>query len=128
MGYWHRWIKLMDQHRPAFLVIDPLSALIKMKLPFAEMVCERILDQAKSAGITVLCTSLLENVSGADELSVSHVSTVADTWIHALLQNVNFVPRRTTVIELNPVEILTVKCGPTLQTGVRCHTSKGFSE
>ena len=74
--------KLMAQHRPFFLVIDPLSALMKMNLPFAEMVCERILDQARSAGIMVLCTSLQENVSGAHELSVSHISTVADTWIH----------------------------------------------
>ena len=76
--------KLVAQHRPFFLVIDPLSALMKMNLPFAEMVCERILDQARSAGITMLCTSLQENVSGPHELSVSHISTVADTWIHAV--------------------------------------------
>lgn len=74
--------KLMDQHRPEFLVIDPLSALLKMQLPFAEMVCEQILDQAKSSGMTVLCTSLLVNFSGANELSASHVSTIADTWLH----------------------------------------------
>ena len=81
--------KLIAEHRPEFLVIDPLSALLKMRLPFAEMVCERILDQAKSAAITVLCTSLLENVGGGQELSASHVSTVADTWLH-----VSYVPNQ----------------------------------
>jgi circadian clock protein KaiC len=81
--------KLIAEYRPEFLVIDPLSALIKMRLPFAEMVCERILDQAKSAGITVLCTSLLENLGGGQELSASHVSTVADTWLH-----VSYVPNQ----------------------------------
>lgn len=81
--------KLMAEHQPEFLVIDPLSALLKMKLPFAEMVCERILDQAKSAGITVLCTSLLESVGGGQEMSASHVSTVADTWLH-----VSYVPNQ----------------------------------
>ena len=74
--------KLMERHRPEFMVIDPLSALLKVKLPFAEMVCERLLQQAKSAAITVVCTSLLDNVTGVEELSASHISTVADTWLH----------------------------------------------
>ncbi|MDB5506370.1 MAG: circadian clock protein KaiC [Devosia sp.] len=81
--------KLIAAHKPEFLVIDPLSALLKIKLPFAEQVYERILDEAKSAGITVLCTSLLENVGGGQELSASHVSTVADTWLH-----VSYVPKQ----------------------------------
>ena len=74
--------EMLDQERPDFLVIDPLSALLKMNVPFAEMICERILERAKSAGITVVCTSLLEKVGSADELSASHVSTIADTWLH----------------------------------------------
>jgi circadian clock protein KaiC len=74
--------RLIDEQCPEFLVIDPLSALLKMQLPFAEMVCERLLDQAKSLGISVLCTSLLDNVNGTGEVSASHVSMVADTWIH----------------------------------------------
>ena len=74
--------ELLDRQYPDFLVIDPLSALLKMNAPFAEMICERILERAKSAGITVVCTSLLEKVGSSDELSASHVSTIADTWLH----------------------------------------------
>jgi circadian clock protein KaiC len=74
--------KLMDLKVPRFLVIDPLSALMKVQHPFAAMVCESILDLAKSRGISVVCTSLLDQVSGEQELSASHVSTIADTWIH----------------------------------------------
>jgi circadian clock protein KaiC len=74
--------KLLDERRPDALVIDPLSALLKMKLPFAEVVCERILDHAKSAGVSVVCTSLLEKNAGSEEMSMSNVSTIADTWMH----------------------------------------------
>ena len=44
-------------------------------------VAERLLDRAKSAGITVLMTSLLEGGSVEMEETRSHVSTIADTWI-----------------------------------------------
>jgi circadian clock protein KaiC len=73
---------LIRTHAPACLVIDPMSALLKGEYHFATMVCESVLDQAKSRGITALCTSLLEHVDGELELSASHVSTIADTWIH----------------------------------------------
>jgi circadian clock protein KaiC len=76
----------MARQRPKFLVIDPLSALLKSDLPFAQVVCERILEQAKVEGITVLCTSLLEKANPADEISASHVSTIADTWLHVSFQ------------------------------------------
>ena len=46
------------------------------------MICESLIDNAKSRGITVLCTSLLDHVRGDQELSASNVSTIADTWIH----------------------------------------------
>jgi len=74
--------KLLDDRRPDALVIDPLSALLKMKLPFADVVCERILDHAKSAGISVVCTSLLDQSGATEETSLSNVSTIADTWMH----------------------------------------------
>ena len=74
--------EMLGRQRQVFLVIDPLSALLKMNAPFSEMICERILERAKSAGITVVCTSLFEKVGSADELSASHVSTIADTWLH----------------------------------------------
>ena len=72
----------LAHHAPDCLLIDPISSLLKGNYPFASMICEALLDHAKSLGITVLCTSLLEQVSGNTELSASQVSTIADTWIH----------------------------------------------
>lgn len=68
--------------RPDCLVIDPISALLKADYPFSSMICENLLDMAKSAGTTVVCTSLLHQASGSTELSASQVSTIADTWLH----------------------------------------------
>jgi circadian clock protein KaiC len=73
---------LMEQHHPSCLVVDPLSALLMTEYPFTEVISESLIDTAKASGITVLCTSLLGQVSGEVELSASHVSTIADTWIH----------------------------------------------
>jgi circadian clock protein KaiC len=72
----------LARHAPDCLVIDPISSLLKGDYPFAGMICETLLDYVKSLGTTVLCTSLLEQVSGGTELSASQVSTIADTWIH----------------------------------------------
>jgi circadian clock protein KaiC len=73
---------LMDLHRPQRLVIDPLSSLVKAQYPFTEIISENLIDAAKSRGITILCTSLLEQVGGEQEISASRVSTIADSWIH----------------------------------------------
>jgi len=72
----------MRAYEPQSLVIDPLSSLLTATYPFAAMICERLIDDAKSRGITVLCTSLLDHVAGDQELSASKISTIADTWIH----------------------------------------------
>lgn len=73
---------LLKAARPDCLVIDPISALPKADYPFSAMICEKLLDMAKSQGITLLCTSLLDRVSGNSELSASQISTIADTWLH----------------------------------------------
>jgi circadian clock protein KaiC len=52
------------------------------------MICENLHNTAKRRGITVVCNSLLDQVSGNTELSASQVSTIADTWLH-----VSYVPR-----------------------------------
>jgi circadian clock protein KaiC len=72
----------LETNAPNCLVIDPLSALLNANYPFSSMISESLIDIAKSRGVTVLCTSLLGQVSGDIELSASHVSTIADTWIH----------------------------------------------
>ena len=74
--------ELLEVHSPRCLVIDPLSALLKTEYPFTEVISESLIDTDKARGVTVLCTSLLGQVSGEVEISASHVSTIADTWIH----------------------------------------------
>jgi circadian clock protein KaiC len=73
---------LLEFHAPDCLVIDPISSLLKADYPFSGMICESLLDHAKSLGITVLCTSLLDQVSTGQELATSQISAIADTWIH----------------------------------------------
>jgi circadian clock protein KaiC len=76
-------LRTLIRHRtPDCLIIDPLSALQRRENPFSSMICEHVFDLAKAYGITMLCTSLLDRVAGDQELSVSHISTLADTWIH----------------------------------------------
>jgi circadian clock protein KaiC len=65
------------------VVIDPASALSKMGNTLtAHSVAERLLDWAKSNGITLLCTSLLESPVSNVEATPLQISTLADTWIH----------------------------------------------
>lgn len=74
--------RLLNLHKPDCLVIDPISALLKPDYAFSSMICDDLLDTAKSKGITVVCTSLLDQVVGVSELSASQISTIADTWMH----------------------------------------------
>jgi circadian clock protein KaiC len=49
----------------------------------AHSVAERLIDWSKSAGITMVCTSLLDEMSSQSEgSSPLQISTLADTWIH----------------------------------------------
>lgn len=73
---------LLQDSKPDCLVIDPISAFLKADYPFSAMICENLLDMAKAQGITVLCTSLLDQAEGNTELSASQISTIADTWLH----------------------------------------------
>ncbi|MEP7287872.1 MAG: circadian clock protein KaiC [Chloroflexota bacterium] len=73
---------LIAQHRIQCLAIDPLSALLKSgDLPSTLGAVERLLRFAKSSGITIVCTSLLEGVDLEAENTPLQVSTIADTWI-----------------------------------------------
>ncbi|MGI4747831.1 MAG: ATPase domain-containing protein [Janthinobacterium lividum] len=73
---------LLRSDRPDCLMIDPISALLKADYAFSGMICENLLDAAKAQGITILCTSLLDQASGTNELPASQISTIADTWLH----------------------------------------------
>jgi len=70
------------EHGARCIVIDPLSALVvKGNELQAENVAKRLVDWCKSTGITLFCTSLLDE-SGKGEGSPIRISTIADTWIH----------------------------------------------
>lgn len=75
---------LTREHGARCLVIDPVSTLSKAgNESTAQGVVERLIDWCKAAGITLVCTSLLDEMSaGATAGSALHVSMLADTWIH----------------------------------------------
>jgi len=74
--------RLLDTHRPSCMVIDPISALNRAGSPFSGTICETLIDEVRGRGITLLCTSLLNGQFDDQELTVSGISTLADTWIH----------------------------------------------
>ena len=71
-------------HAARCLVIDPVSALSKAGNELtAHGVAERLIDWSKADRITLVCTSLLNEISGQAEGDSSlHISSLADTWIH----------------------------------------------
>jgi circadian clock protein KaiC len=76
---------LAMEHQSRCVVIDPVSTFAKAGNELTALdVSERLIDWSKAEGVTLLCTSLL------NELSVGHsegssrlqMSTIVDTWIH----------------------------------------------
>jgi circadian clock protein KaiC len=71
------------EHGAVCVVVDPVSALSKSgNLLTAHGVAERLVDWAKSEGITLLCTSMLDSPTPESEVTPVQISTLADTWIH----------------------------------------------
>jgi len=70
------------------LVIDPVSTFfLSSNTLTAQRVAERLIDWSKSEGITLLCTSLVNDVGGSSGGNTPlHISTLADTWIHLSYQ------------------------------------------
>ena len=75
---------LTREHGARCLVIDPVSALSKAGNELtAHRVAERLIDWSKAEGITLVCTSPLDELSAtAGSGPPLHISTLADTWIH----------------------------------------------
>lgn len=75
---------LAKAHRARCLVVDPVSTLSKSGNELtAHSVAERLIDWSKAEGITLVCTSLLDEMSSqAEGGSPLQISTLADTWIH----------------------------------------------
>lgn len=75
--------RLAREHRASCIVIDPVSALSKSgNEETAHSVAERLITWTKASGITIVCSSLLENTATQVEGTPLQVSTIADTWIH----------------------------------------------
>lgn len=71
------------EHQVRCLIVDPLSAFTNSSdSARATSVAKRLLVWAKTRGITLFCTSLLEDGALDSEGSPLHISTIADTWIH----------------------------------------------
>lgn len=76
---------LARQHRARCLVIDPVSALAKIGNELtAHGVAERLIDWSKANHVTLVCTSLLDELPSQSHGGGSplQISTLADTWIH----------------------------------------------
>jgi circadian clock protein KaiC len=76
--------EISQAHRARCLVIDPVSALSQFGNELtAQRVAERLIDWSKAERITLVCTSLSNELSerAEDDTSLS-MSAMADTWIH----------------------------------------------
>lgn len=75
--------EMISRHQPRCLVIDPLSAVVKVggRVPGLGA-AEQLLHLAEKKGITLVSTSLCEGADPLAEQSAARVSTIADTWIH----------------------------------------------
>jgi len=75
---------LAKEHGARCLVIDPVSTWYKSGNDLtAQNVADRLIDWSKGEGITLVCTSLLDEMSTRTESgSPLQISTLADTWIH----------------------------------------------
>jgi circadian clock protein KaiC len=65
-------------------VIDPVSTLSKAGNELtAHGVAERLIDWSKADGVTLVCTSLLDEMDSPSTGSTRlQISTLADTWLH----------------------------------------------
>jgi circadian clock protein KaiC len=74
---------LATTHAARCVVIDPVSTLSKSGNELtAHGVTERLIDWTKAEGITLVCTSLLDEINGQKTGTPLQISTLADTWIH----------------------------------------------
>ena len=74
---------MIEECQPTMLVIDPVSALAKTGGEMlASHTAVRVMDFAKSHGITTIATSLVAREDGDPEATSLQISTIADTWIH----------------------------------------------
>jgi circadian clock protein KaiC len=75
--------RIVREHQSRCMVVDPLSAIVKAGAALiAGRVAERLICLAKSEGITLVSTSLLQGGQPLTEETPVQISTIADTWVH----------------------------------------------
>jgi circadian clock protein KaiC len=76
-------IRILDDHDPRSLVLDPLSSLANPAGNLgAGSLAVRLIRVAKQRGILLVCTCLLGGAAPLSEGTPIDVSSIADTWIH----------------------------------------------
>ncbi len=74
---------LAKEHGARCVVIDPVAALSRPgNEGTASSVAERMIDWIKAAGITLVCTTLLNEAGMQVEGTPLQISSISDTWIH----------------------------------------------
>ncbi|CCE23383.1 circadian clock protein KaiC [Methylotuvimicrobium alcaliphilum] len=75
---------LAKAHKARCVVIDPVSARSKSgNDQMTQSVADRLIDWSKGEGTTLVCTSLLDEMSDQVESSSQlQISALVDTWIH----------------------------------------------
>jgi len=80
--HYHALEQLLHSIQPDCLIIDPISALLKAAgADSAQVAIERMLSTTRARGITTLLTSLGTQTDPTSEATLSHASTLADTWL-----------------------------------------------
>ncbi len=76
--------KLVWEYKTRCLVIDPVSMLCTIgNEETARGIAERLIDWSKSEGITLVCTSLIDELESKKAVNTQlQVSAITDTWIH----------------------------------------------
>jgi len=78
-----RILRAVDEHDSTAVVVDPASAVLSSGHPFGNDAIGFLLTALSTRGVTVLLTSLLSSQAMLDDESTSsHISTIADNWIH----------------------------------------------
>jgi circadian clock protein KaiC len=76
--------RIAYEHKARNVVIDPVSTLSKSGNEYtANSVAERLIDWSKAEGITLVCTSLIDELDKETKIAAAlQISSLADTWIH----------------------------------------------
>jgi len=80
--------RLIENHQPARVVIDPASALDKAGgRDIGDTIRERLLVLFKSHEITALVTAISDGRASDLDIARTRLATLADTWIHVGFNN-----------------------------------------